>query len=192
MASSLSLCLTKQGQPDDVTLLHSPSRADTPTTPKSRCLREQPPVWSTMELLHAVQLLFLGTPSVSPAINVKCEFGFKQLIIWCGHCDIYLSVRSSQDHVFSRSMKHKRSLHSYFHGRKRGIILCEDKNSSLDETQYVKRWDFSNMMRHWWNTECFTSRKVEVHRRDLSFTVVSSSPCRGHLSTTHLSPFSHD
>lgn len=37
-----------------------------------------------------------------------------------------------------------------------------------------------------------TSMKVEFQRRDLSSTVVPSKPCRGHSSTTHLLPLSHD
>lgn len=52
---------------------YSPSRAETPTKLKSRCLQEQPPVWSTRELQCAVLLHFLETLSLSPVIKHQNE-----------------------------------------------------------------------------------------------------------------------
>lgn len=149
-------CIIKHGWHEDVTF--SPSRAETPTKPKSRFLPEQPPVWSTRELRCAARLHFLGTLSLSPVIRHQNEenkevrwvrikivnsSGGMYSTVWATH----ISVRSCQNHVFRLRIEDERGLHNDMQVWKRGIILCENKNSCSGKTHQITRYRDT-----WWDT----------------------------------------
>lgn len=121
----------------------SPSRAETPTETKSRCLPAQPPGWSTRELHCAALLRPRGTRTLSPAgkphgeenqearwvrTEAKCYRGARSC--WAA----YVSVRGSQHHVLERSMEDEGGLHNNVHVWDRGKILCQNKDSCLGQT----------------------------------------------------------
>lgn len=120
--------------------LYSPSREETPTKPKSRCLQEQPPGWSTRELRCAEPRHPLESLSLSPAMQrhgqenrdvgwVRTKIVKEELFRTFYLGATYFSVRSSQDHVFRLTLQDERGLHNDFQVWERGVILCENKNS---------------------------------------------------------------